>query len=103
MVNQAMKKEFGTKFLMRGLWADFLCVASGLMSVWMEACGISETLFVILFTNTSRKKKLGALLAAAGLALYLRVGAADASYWGEVRPPTLVSALGSASHHSQPR
>jgi EmrB/QacA subfamily drug resistance transporter len=39
---------------------------------------------------------LGALIVAVGLALYLRVGAADASYWVEVLLPTLVVALGMA-------
>jgi EmrB/QacA subfamily drug resistance transporter len=39
---------------------------------------------------------LGALTVAVGLALYLRVGAADGSYWREVLPPTLVVALGMA-------
>jgi EmrB/QacA subfamily drug resistance transporter len=39
---------------------------------------------------------LGALIVAVGLALYLRVGAADASYWREVLPATLVVALGMA-------
>jgi len=39
---------------------------------------------------------LGALIVAVGLALYLRVGVADASYWHEVLPATLVVALGMA-------
>jgi predicted MFS family arabinose efflux permease len=39
---------------------------------------------------------LGALIVAAGLVVYLGVGAAGASYWGEVLPPTLVVALGMA-------
>jgi EmrB/QacA subfamily drug resistance transporter len=39
---------------------------------------------------------LGALIVAVGLVLYLRVGAADASYWHEVLPPTLVVAFGMA-------
>jgi EmrB/QacA subfamily drug resistance transporter len=39
---------------------------------------------------------LGALIVAVGLALYLRVGVADASYWREVLPATLVVALGMA-------
>jgi predicted MFS family arabinose efflux permease len=39
---------------------------------------------------------LGALIVAAGLALYLRVGGSDASYWREVLPATLVVALGMA-------
>jgi len=39
---------------------------------------------------------LGALIVAAGLALYLRMGGSDASYWREVLPATLVVALGMA-------
>lgn len=39
---------------------------------------------------------LGALIVAVGLALYLRIGAADASYWREVLPATVVVALGMA-------
>jgi len=39
---------------------------------------------------------LGALIVAVGLALYLRVGVSDASYWREVLPATLVVALGMA-------
>jgi predicted MFS family arabinose efflux permease len=39
---------------------------------------------------------LGALIVAAGLALYLRVGVSEASYWREVLPATLVVALGMA-------
>src|SRR5215471_5877318 len=39
---------------------------------------------------------LGALIVAAGLVLYLGVGAANASYWREVLPATLVVALGMA-------
>ena len=39
---------------------------------------------------------LGALIVAIGLALYLRVGAPDASYWGEVLPATLMVAFGMA-------
>ncbi len=39
---------------------------------------------------------LGSLIVAVGLALYLRVGVADASYWCEVLPATLVVALGMA-------
>src|SRR5579871_213807 len=39
---------------------------------------------------------LGALIVAVGLALYLRIGAADASYWREVLPATLLVALGMA-------
>src|SRR5258708_12456259 len=39
---------------------------------------------------------LGALIVAVGLALYLRVGMADASYWRDVLPATLVVALGMA-------
>jgi len=39
---------------------------------------------------------LGALIVAVGLALYLRVGVADASYWREVLPATLIVALGMA-------
>jgi EmrB/QacA subfamily drug resistance transporter len=39
---------------------------------------------------------LGALIVAAGLALYLRVGMSEASYWREVLPATLVVALGMA-------
>ena len=39
---------------------------------------------------------LGAFMVAAGLALYWRIGTADASYWGEVLPATLLVALGMA-------
>jgi EmrB/QacA subfamily drug resistance transporter len=39
---------------------------------------------------------LGALIVAVGLALYLRVGVTDASYWREVLPATLIVALGMA-------
>jgi EmrB/QacA subfamily drug resistance transporter len=39
---------------------------------------------------------IGALIVAVGLALYLRVGAVDASYWREVLPATLIVALGMA-------
>ncbi len=39
---------------------------------------------------------LGSLIVAAGLALYLRMGVADASYWREVLPATLLVALGMA-------
>jgi EmrB/QacA subfamily drug resistance transporter len=39
---------------------------------------------------------LGALIVAAGLALYLRMGGSDASYWREVLPAKLVVALGMA-------
>jgi EmrB/QacA subfamily drug resistance transporter len=39
---------------------------------------------------------LGAFIVAVGLMLYLRVGGADASYWREVLPATLVVALGMA-------
>src|SRR5215468_678583 len=39
---------------------------------------------------------LGALIVAVGLALYLRVGVSEASYWREVLPATLVVALGMA-------
>jgi EmrB/QacA subfamily drug resistance transporter len=39
---------------------------------------------------------LGALIVAVGLALYLRVGVFDASYWREVLPATLLVALGMA-------
>ena len=39
---------------------------------------------------------LGALTVAAGLALYMRVGAGSGGYWGEVLPATLVVAIGMA-------
>jgi len=39
---------------------------------------------------------LGSFIVAVGLALYLRVGVLDASYWREVLPATLVVALGMA-------
>lgn len=39
---------------------------------------------------------LGAMIVAAGLALYARVGAGDGSYWSEVLPATLAVAVGMA-------
>jgi predicted MFS family arabinose efflux permease len=60
--------------------------------------GIGSRLMGRIATRTGSRLPmgLGALIVAAGLALYLRVGVADASYWGEVLPATLLVALGMA-------